>query len=190
MNVLRRLPLISTIVVLIAVGIMVRLGLWQLDRKAEKEALIASYLAAEKVDKFVAWPRNPAEATARLFHHSRVSCVAVTGISSVAGRNRSGDAGLAHHASCLLADGTPAKIVLGWSRDPVQRTWRGGDVSGTIAPGPRLVIDPPLAGLEANALPDPRDIPNNHLSYAVQWFLFAITALVIYGLAVRKRLKG
>jgi surfeit locus 1 family protein len=37
----------------------------------------------------------------------------------------------------------------------------------------RLVADPPLAGLAANAAPDPSDIPNNHLAYAVQWFLFA-----------------
>jgi cytochrome oxidase assembly protein ShyY1 len=63
-------------------------------------------------------------------------------------------------------------------------------VTGTIAPGPRLVADPPLAGLEANARPDPSDLPNNHLSYAVQWFLFAFVALVIYALAVRKRLAG
>jgi surfeit locus 1 family protein len=32
-------------------------------------------------------------------------------------------------------------------------------------------------------------IPNNHRSYAVQWFAFALIALIIYGLAVRKRLK-
>jgi len=29
--------------------------------------------------------------------------------------------------------------------------------------------------------------PNNHLSYAIQWFFFAATALVIYVLALRKR---
>ena len=29
----------------------------------------------------------------------------------------------------------------------------------------------------------------NHLSYAVQWFLFALIAIVIYGLAVRQKLK-
>ena len=50
------------------------------------------------------------------------------------------------------------------------------------------VADPPLAGLEANGVPDPSEIPNNHFAYAIQWFLFALTALVIYGLAVRKRL--
>jgi cytochrome oxidase assembly protein ShyY1 len=62
-------------------------------------------------------------------------------------------------------------------------------VVGTIAPGPRLVADPPLAGLEANERPDPSEIPNNHLSYAVQWFLFALTALVIYAVALRRRLR-
>ena len=40
------------------------------------------------------------------------------------------------------------------------------------------------------AAPDPRDVPNNHLSYAVQWFLFALTAVVIYILALRKRWGG
>jgi surfeit locus 1 family protein len=62
-------------------------------------------------------------------------------------------------------------------------------VRGVIAPGPRLVADPPLAGLEANAIPDPSQIPDNHLSYAVQWFLFAGAALVVYVLALRKRLQ-
>jgi surfeit locus 1 family protein len=40
------------------------------------------------------------------------------------------------------------------------------------------------------ARPDPRDIPNNHLAYAVQWFLFATVAAVIYALALAKRLAG
>ena len=52
-----------------------------------------------------------------------------------------------------------------------------------------MIADPPLAGLEANARPDPASIPNNHLSYAIQWFLFALTALVIYAIALRKRLR-
>jgi len=41
--------------------------------------------------------------------------------------------------------------------------------------------------LMANASPDPRDIPNNHWSYAIQWFAFAATALIIYALALRRR---
>ena len=45
-----------------------------------------------------------------------------------------------------------------------------------------------MAGLAPNARPDPGEIPNNHWSYAIQWFLFALVALVIYGIALRKRL--
>ena len=92
---------------------------------------------------------------------------------------------------CNDASGVGGAVVLGWSNDPAPVVWQGGAVTGVIAPykkgDARLVADPPLAGLAANALPDPRDVPNNHLSYAVQWFLFAVTALVIYGIALRRR---
>ena len=41
----------------------------------------------------------------------------------------------------------------------------------------------------ASAPPSPDTIPNNHLSYAIQWFLFAGIALIIYTLALRQRWK-
>ena len=86
-------------------------------------------------------------------------------------------------------------VETGWSKNPAAgRGWGGGLVSGIIAPDRenrmRLVANRPLQGLARSAPPSPDSIPNNHLSYAVQWFFFAATALVIYALAVRKRLKG
>jgi len=45
------------------------------------------------------------------------------------------------------------------------------------------------AGLEPAAPPSPKIIPNNHRSYAVQWFSFAAIALIIYALALQKRMK-
>jgi surfeit locus 1 family protein len=51
----------------------------------------------------------------------------------------------------------------------------------------RLVAAEPGPGLAASAPPSPDSIPNNHLSYAIQWFLFAGIAGVIYILALRKR---
>lgn len=185
---IRRLPLVPTILVLIAVGIMIRLGFWQLDRLEEKRALLARYDAAVSSDTEAGWPHDPEQADAVLYRRTHVRCAEVTGLSSIAGRNAEGEAGLAQVADCRLANGGKARVVLGWSRDPALPEWDGGDVAGIIAPGPRLVADPPLAGLAANARPDPSEIPNNHLSYAVQWFLFAGVALVIYALAVRKRL--
>ena len=50
-----------------------------------------------------------------------------------------------------------------------------------------LVADTPAPGLAPSALPSPANIPNNHRAYAVQWFLFAAVALVIYGVALRRR---
>jgi cytochrome oxidase assembly protein ShyY1 len=188
---IRRLPVIPTIIVLIAVGVMVRLGFWQLDRLHEKEALLARYEGAQATDALMLWPRSAVEIDGRLYHGAMVDCEAVAAATTPrSGQNARGEAGLAHYATCRQRDGSVAQVVLGWSRDPAPRQWSGGEVTGTIAPGPRLVADPPLAGLEPNARPDPSDLPNNHLSYAVQWFLFALVALVIYGLAVRKRLAG
>jgi surfeit locus 1 family protein len=51
----------------------------------------------------------------------------------------------------------------------------------------RLVAASAPPGLQPSALPTIESIPNNHRLYAVQWFLFALIAVVIYVLAVRKR---
>jgi cytochrome oxidase assembly protein ShyY1 len=85
-------------------------------------------------------------------------------------------------------------VELGWSKNPNAKVdWAGGLVSGIIAPDRamrlRLVAASAPPGLEPSAPPSLDSIPNNHRSYALQWFAFAATALIIYGLAVRKRLK-
>lgn len=187
---IRRLPVVPTVIVLLAVAVMVRLGLWQLDRRAEKENLLRHYHAAGTLSSEVPYPRNEAEAVRTLYRRSSVTCAKVISATSMAGNNAKGEAGIAHIAECLADGGGAARLVIGWSRDPNGPRWQGGTVSGVIAPGPRLVIDPPVGGLQPNAIPDPSTLPNNHLAYAVQWFLFALVALVIYGFAVRKRLAA
>jgi len=186
----RKLPLLPTLLVLAAVALMVRLGFWQLSRLHEKEALLARYGAAETTPGEVAWPRDTASARALLYRRSRIDCRTVESTTTISGHSASGEAGIGHVAQCRLPDGSAAKVVIGWSRDTRAQNWNGGTVTGTIAPGPRLVADPPLAGLAANEKPDPAQLPNNHLSYAVQWFLFAATALIIYALALKKRFRA
>jgi surfeit locus 1 family protein len=190
---MRRLPIVPTLVVLLAVGTMIGLGFWQLQRKAQKEQLLARYAAALTNPAPVAFP-VAGDGRAFLYRRAAFDCTVEPGLwDSVAGRNAQGQGGYVHIAHCMAPGGVPALVQLGWSLDPHPPEWNGGPVTGRIAPFhkiTRLVVDPPQAGLDANAQPDPADIPNNHLAYAVQWFLFAGVALVIYGLALRRRGKG
>jgi surfeit locus 1 family protein len=198
---IRRIPVLSTLIVLAAVATMIGLGLWQLDRLKQKESLLARYAIAQRDARpmdSLPLNQNPADF---LYRHVITHCSAVVGWRSMAGRNQEGSVGIAHIALCKLDDrvtfdgpGYDVAVAIGWSSSPRDPNWHGGLVTGVIAPfgkrDAKVVADPPLAGLRANAPPDPADIPNNHLSYAVQWFLFAATALVIYALALRKRLAA
>jgi surfeit locus 1 family protein len=211
---LRRLPVVATLVVLVAVGIMVRLGFWQLDRLHQKEEMLARYEAAQSMSSEVPWPRDAQAREAALYRHTTIYCANILALNAKAGRNDQGVSGWVHVARCALAGGGEADVVAGWTSDvskvhfsqgkvtvdhgpdiePIRTFWSGaGEFRGIIAPagkdGVRLVASAPAIGLGGNAMPNPADIPNNHLSYAVQWFLFAATALVIYALAVRKRLR-
>lgn len=188
---MRPLPVLATLVVAVAVAIMLALGVWQLQRAEEKAALLARYQRAVSISTPVPWPRTAREAQQALYRRSSLECREVRAITERAGRSAAGEMGWAHVATCALPGGGTADVALGWSRDPAAPArWRGGRVDGIIGPqgrGIRLVAAPPQAGLAPLATPNPADMPDNHLSYAVQWFLFALTAVVIYLLALRRR---
>jgi surfeit locus 1 family protein len=42
---MKRLPIFASLIVIAAIATMIALGLWQLDRRAEKAALLALYRA-------------------------------------------------------------------------------------------------------------------------------------------------
>ncbi|MEL1250846.1 SURF1 family protein [Aurantiacibacter gilvus] len=187
---MRKVPIVATVVVIAAVITMIGLGFWQLGRLDEKEALIASYEAA--ADLPVTDLANVREADGLAFRTVRMACPEPSGPTAVAGRNRDGQTGYVHRFACQAAPGTGAVIYgeIGWSRGPDGPAWEGGDLEGVLVPlgdDFKLVSETAHAGLEASARPDPNDLPNNHLAYAFQWFFFALTALVIYGLALRRR---
>ena len=184
---IRQLPVIPTIVVVAAAATMVWLGFWQLGRAEEKAELIARYEAASADDSMVTFPSGN-EIDDSLYRRSLVTCESVSSIQATAGTAANGAKGWAHRAQCRFAEGGWGAVDLGFSQDPNSPDWQGGEVEGRIAPDLRLVADPPQAGLYPLAKPDPNDLPNNHLAYAGQWFFFALTALVIYGFAVRSRL--
>ncbi len=187
-----RLPIIPTILVALAVATMVGLGIWQLQRRQEKEALIATYHAAAGKPP-ISWPGVPPKDPLPLFRHATGHCLQVAGFRTSAGQNRSGEPGFLIIADCRTgAEGPGMAVELGWSKNPnAGRAYRGGLVSGVIGPDKmnrmRLVAASPGPGLSASAPPSPETIPNNHFSYAIQWFLFAGIAVVIYTLALRWR---
>lgn len=185
-----RIPVIPTMVVAAAVATMIALGLWQLDRLEQKEALLARYAAAGDIADPVIFPAAPGAREALLYRRTTVTCARVSGVTTVAGSSAQGESGVAQRASCVLAGGEPVTLDLGFSRDPAPLAWAGGTIEGVIAPGGRVVASEPVAGLAPLARPDPASIPNNHLAYAVQWFLFALTAVVIYTIALLRRGLG
>ncbi|MEO6387210.1 MAG: SURF1 family cytochrome oxidase biogenesis protein [Croceibacterium sp.] len=183
----RRIPVLATLLVVAAAATMVALGVWQLQRLQWKNALVARYAQAQTMSASVPWPRDPAALEQSLFRWSEFDCQRVLGIRSGSGTSITGDKGWRHIAKCALPGGGEAEVALGYSREPLPPTWQGGKVSGVIAPGGVLMAAKPVPPLTPLAPPDPNDIPNNHLAYAVQWFIFALTALMIYTLALRKK---
>jgi surfeit locus 1 family protein len=192
---MRRVPLIPTLVVALAVAAMIALGLWQLlDRAPKKEAYLAQ-LAANPAKPPIAFPATPDDRL--LFRRTTATCARPVA-QRLAG---AGAAGFRLIADC----GNGLVVQLGTTPDPMFKSrWSGGAVSGYISHAPDgrsligslfdhspqrllLVADAPPLGLAANGKPDLSSVPNNHLSYAVQWFFFAAIAAVIYVLALRRR---
>ncbi len=189
---IRKLPLVPTVLVGLAVAVMIGLGIWQLERREQKLALLESYEAAAGLPP-IGWPSLPPKEPLPLFRSATGNCLQVTGFRTAAGQNLNGEPGFLVIADCRTgAEGPGMAVELGWSKDPnAGKAWRGGLVSGTIAPDSRslmrLVAASPGPGLVASAPPSPDTIPNNHFSYAIQWFLFAGIAALIYALALRQR---
>ena len=203
----RRIPILPTIIVLAAALLMVRLGFWQLQRLHEKEALLARYSAN------VTKPPLPFAALfpvteETLYRRTSAYCLDVLSWKTEAGRGADGRSGWRHIASCRTgAEGPGFAVQIGTTRDvDFKPNWTGGKVSGLLSHAPSnrpliarlfgkappqpllLVADKPAPGLSANGVPSIESIPNNHLAYAVQWFLFAGIAGIIYVIAVQRRM--
>jgi surfeit locus 1 family protein len=195
----KRFPIVPTIVVLAAVAVIIGLGVWQLKRARWKEGLLAQYSRAETLPP-ITWPTVPlGDAQLPLFRHATGLCLRTVGKRAVGGENAAGDPGYVQIVDCVTgAEGPGMSVELGWSRDPNAKfNWSGGLVSGIIVPDRRsrmrLVAATAPPGLEPSKPPEVASIspitPTVHRGYAATWFSLAAIALVIFGLAVRKRFK-
>ena len=198
-----KLPILPTTIVALAVAAMIALGFWQLDRKGQKEAALAQ-LVGNIGRPPIAFPAG-GTGDETLFRRSSINCARIIDWTRESGRAANGARGWRVIATCARGSGAPIPVQLGIASSPdVQPEWAGGPVTGFISHAPdhralisgafdrspkrlMLVAAAPPAGLAANPGPDLSAVPNNHLAYAVQWFLFAGIATVIYLLALRRR---
>lgn len=201
---MKRISILPTLFVLIAAAVMVALGVWQLQRLTEKEALIAR-AAANLGKPVIPLPLMPGNDT--LFRRVAAFCIDTGAWRAEAGRASDGTSGYRHIVECRTgAEGPGVLVEMGVAADPrIKPQFRSGPVTGTLirAPGsatlidrlggtdvkprPMIVAETPAPGLKPSRRPDPASMPNNHLAYALQWFFFAAASLVIYILASRRR---
>jgi len=190
---IRRLPIVPTLLVAAAVAAMIALGVWQLQRAQWKQRLLAQYAQAGTLPP-ITWPTTAMRSEELpLFRHATGVCLRPVGRRAVAGQNLAGEPGYVIIIDCMTGiEGPGMSVQVGWSKDPNAKvSWKGGPVSGIIAPDRRslmrLVAASAPPGLQPSAPPSSDSISNNHRLYALQWFSFAAIALIIYGLALRQR---
>ena len=200
-----RFPLIPTILVAAAVATMIALGVWQLRRAAEKEALQARYEHNAALPP-IALPIGAVPDEALLFRRASAFCLEPTSWRLTGGKSASGRTGTRYIAECRTGAEGPGFVAdMGVSPNPrANPRWRGGEVTGRIVaepsrqsllqrfrggtapPRPMIVAERAAPGLEPSA-PPVAEVTNNSLLYAFQWFFFAVAAAVIYVLALRRR---
>ncbi|MFL6768210.1 MAG: SURF1 family protein [Sphingomicrobium sp.] len=192
----RKLPLVPTVLVALAVAVLIGLGVWQLRRAEWKQALIEQYEAASALPP-ITFPTSPiANDQLPLFRHATGNCLRPVSKRAIAGQNRAGDTGYVQIVECVTgAEGPGMSVELGWSKNPnAAFVWNGGLVSGVIAPDSRtrmrLVAASSPQGLKPSAPPSVEQIPitpAGHRGYAATWFGIAIVAITVYFFALRQR---
>jgi surfeit locus 1 family protein len=201
-----KLPVIPTAIVAVAVSAMIALGVWQLQRAKWKDAILATY-AANAGRAAMAFPQTGPVLDNAMFRKSELTCLRVIEWRRSGGADKDGRPGTRYIADCATgAMGQGALVDIGVGSDPrATPVWKGGSVKGIITTEPdfrsligrvfarEMVLRPMLVAtnvvpeLRPSPPPSPASVPNNHLAYAGQWFLFAASAIIIYILALRRR---
>ena len=184
---------------------MVALGVWQIGRARERDAEKQLLIARVHLPTLAFPYAKPADDNL-LFRRASAKCDRVLGWQQTASKDAKGNIGWGHLALCQAPSrAAPFLVEVGVSVQPgISPSWAGGIVVGRMKWSPdkrsfldrvlwrkpdrqlMIVAERPVGDLTASEQPNP-DRVNTSWGYAVQWFLFAATALVIYALALRKR---
>lgn len=189
----RGFPILPTLMVTIALPILVGFGFWQLQRMHWKDAMLA------ELQRNSAFPVAQLELSSGvdglLFRKLRLDLSCDTAPREyVAGRNLKGQSGYSSIFRCTSGE-TSLDVNAGWApRMPETAPQTpSGLRTGVLAPAspsdpetPGFYLEAAVAPLQPSAPPSVDSIPNNHMSYAIQWFSFAAILAVIYGLWLRR----
>lgn len=200
-----RLPVVPTVMTLVMLAILVSLGVWQLDRRAWKHALVTRLEAARALP-----PLEPADYFKAMtgdasvqYRRAELPCSPgdVLPYDLKGGSSAAGQSGYLVLVSCRPNRKPPDIVaVAGWTRRPdaaaiklhVDTVFKGLVIERPYGDAPArpqfmLIPDTAVPPLEPSRLPTPADLPDNHLSYAGQWFGLAAVLATIYGLWLRRR---
>jgi surfeit locus 1 family protein len=205
----RRDIVAATVAVILAAG-CIRLGIWQLHRLKQRRARNAVVAARMALPPFVLRENVPVDSV----HERRVIAQGTFDYSrerTWPGRSFEGTPGVALITPLRLAGGAAVLIDRGWVPSPdafhVDHTaYKESDsvtVEGFAFAPPRGRGDVSTTGflpfvIQMNTpLPGPRGLPRRwpapvldngpHLSYAIQWFSFAVITLVGTAALLRRR---
>lgn len=202
---MRRTPIFPTIIVIAMFATLVGLGVWQLQRREWKQGLIRQLEAAPKLPLL-----EPGDFLAAMtgaqniqFRRAELPCSPGTVLpyDLRGGSSAAGDSGYLVLVSCRPNRKAPDIVaVAGWTQRPdaigvplvVDTVFKGLIIDRPYgdAPGrPRFMLIPDTAvpPLQVSQMPDPGGLPDNHLSYAGQWFGLAAALLGIYAIWLRRR---
>lgn len=203
----RKIPIFATIVVLAAVAACIWFGFWQLERAKERDA--SKELMQERLElpTLMLFDVLPEGVEALYYRRLTANCAKVVDWEVSSGESNELGPGWRYAANCLTANSQGMfSVDMGVSKQPdLNPDWTGGTVTGrgrslpdnrpisqrifgeVPADGLMIVAEIPASNLSSSKQPDPSEERNTSWSYAGQWFLFALTALVIYILALRSR---
>jgi cytochrome oxidase assembly protein ShyY1 len=204
----RRIPVIPTVMTLVMLAMLIYLGFWQLGRAEEKRVRIAELTAAlnlpplEPDDYF----RAMAGEASVQYRRAELLCSPgeVLPYDIRGGSSAEGTSGYFVLVSCRPNTKPPDIVaVAGWTRRPdaarvpvvVDTLFKGTIIEhpyGKAEGRPQfmLIAENPVLPLGRPRLPTPGDLPDNHFSYALQWFSFAAVLAIIYAIWLRRRLAG
>lgn len=208
MTAARRIPLLPTVVVAALVAALVGLGIWQLQRREWKAGLVADLEAAQTLPLLqpIDFQRAMQGEASVQYRRAELPCSPgkVLPYDLKGGSSAGGKSGFLVLVSCRPNRAPPDIVaVAGWTKraDAVRSDVMVDTIFNGIvierpygdAPGrPQFMLIPDTAvpPLQPSRLPTPADLPDNHLSYAGQWFGLAAVLVAIYALWLRRRLRG